>query len=142
LAKPQLPTPLCPAVSDLKATSELRSTTRCDKVNARVHKRTYFDTSAAALRARIKEKVLGPEHPDTNRALCNLPRLLITFCRAREALGPPQPRSAPTKRFSAPTIAGPRTASVTADALDVLGRADQAAAVRARYLVERYRDNE
>ena len=91
----------------------------------------------------IREKAFGPEYPDTNRARCNLARLLITSCHAREALG-----SAETALRGHEKVLGPShrwtkdTARVTAEALDALGCADQAAALRARYGVELDRKNQ
>jgi tetratricopeptide (TPR) repeat protein len=91
----------------------------------------------------IREKALGPEHPDTATSLNNLAWLLQDqgdLAAARplyeralaireKALGPEHPYTKDT-------------ACVTAEALDALGRADQAAALRARYGVERDRENQ
>src|SRR5262249_54255431 len=91
----------------------------------------------------IREKARGPEHPDTNRVRCHLPRLLTPSGHAREALGP-----ADTALRAHEKVLGPNhrwtkdTARVTAEALDALGRADQAVALRARYGVERDRENQ
>ena len=91
----------------------------------------------------ISEKALGPEHPDTNSTRCHLARLLITSGHAREALG-----SAETALRAHEKVLGPNhrwtkdTARVTAEALEALGRADQAAALRARYGVERDGENQ
>ena len=74
---------------------------------------------------------------------CHLARLLITSCHTKEALG-----RAETALRAHEKVLGPNhrwtkdTACVTAEALDALGRADQAAALRARYGVERDRENQ
>ena len=59
----------------------------------------------------ICEKALGPEHPNTNRARCNLSRLLLATGQPTEALGRrAKPRSPPTTRLLDETTPGPRTA--------------------------------
>ena len=91
----------------------------------------------------ISEKALGPEHPDTNRTRCHLARLLITSGHAREALGPAETALRAHEKVLGPNHRWTKdTARVTAEALDALGRADQAAALRARYGVERDRENQ
>jgi tetratricopeptide (TPR) repeat protein len=91
----------------------------------------------------IHEKAVGPEHPDTNRTRWNLARLLITSCHAREALGPAEAALRAHERALGPNHRYTKdSADVMAKALDALGRADQAAALRARYGVERDRENQ
>jgi tetratricopeptide (TPR) repeat protein len=91
----------------------------------------------------IREKALGPEHPDTNRSRCDLARLLMTSGHAKEALGPAETALRANEKVLGPNHRWTKdTARVTAEALDALGRADQAAALRARYGVERDRQNQ
>jgi tetratricopeptide (TPR) repeat protein len=85
----------------------------------------------------IHEKVLGPEHPNAHRARLNFARLLLAEGNAVEAL-----------RYAEAALAGQEkalgensmwtkfAAQTTADALDVLGRTVEAAALRARYRIE------
>jgi tetratricopeptide (TPR) repeat protein len=82
----------------------------------------------------ICEKALGAEHADTNRARCNLSRLLLSSGHPTEAL---------TLGETALTAHGKvlgrdhdwtkDSARVTADALDALGRTEEAKALRERY---------
>ena len=82
----------------------------------------------------IKEKVLGPEHPNTNTARGNIAGLLLDSGNPSEAL-----TFCETALAAHENVLGqdhPWTkvsATITADALDALGRADEAAALRARY---------
>jgi tetratricopeptide (TPR) repeat protein len=91
----------------------------------------------------IREKALGPEHPHTAESLNNLAWLLRDqgdLAAARplfeRALAIYENALGPNHRWTNDT------ARVTAEALDALGRADQAAALRARYDVERDRENQ
>jgi tetratricopeptide repeat protein len=91
----------------------------------------------------ISEKALGPDHPHTNRTRCHLARLLIASGHASEALGPAETALRAHEKVLGPNHRWTKnTARVTAEALDALGRADQAAALRARYGVERDRENQ
>jgi hypothetical protein len=78
-----------------------------------------------------------PEHPNTNRSRRNLARLLVACDRASEAL--PLGQAALTAHES---VLGRDHAwtqdsvRVTAAALDALARAEEAAALRERYLTE------
>jgi Tetratricopeptide repeat len=84
----------------------------------------------------ICEKTLGPEHPDTNGARCNLSALFLLVGRPTEALALGE-----TALIGHDKVLGrdhPRTkanARITADALGALGRADEAKALRERYSV-------
>jgi tetratricopeptide (TPR) repeat protein len=92
---------------------------------------------AAALLQRaiaISDKVLGPDHATTQRYKCNYARLLLDTGHADEA------HILAAAALAAHAEAnGPRnnwtkdSASVTADALDALGRGDEAAEVREKY---------
>jgi tetratricopeptide (TPR) repeat protein len=82
----------------------------------------------------IYENVLGPEHPDTNRARCNLSRLLLLIGAAAEALAPAQTVLAAHEKLLGRDHAWTKeSARVTADALDALGRTEEAKALRERY---------
>ena len=91
----------------------------------------------------IAERALGPEHPETAVSLNNLGFLLLgqgDLAAARplleRALAIREKVLGPNHRHTKDS------ARVTAEALDALGRADQAAALRARYGVERDRENQ
>jgi tetratricopeptide (TPR) repeat protein len=82
----------------------------------------------------IYTEALDPEHPDTNRVRCNLASLLLACGSAGEALAHGD------RALSAHDCAlGPDdpwtkdSARVTADALTMLGRADEGAVLRKRY---------
>jgi hypothetical protein len=82
----------------------------------------------------IGEKALGREHSLTHRFASNYARLLGDAQRPAEALPLARAALAAHERDSGPKHPWTRdSARVTADALDALGRADEAAAVRARY---------
>ena len=86
----------------------------------------------------IFEKALGSEHPNTNRARYNLARLLLVSGDATDALALGETALAAHDKVLGPYHHLTKdSARVTADALDALGRADEAAALRARYGVER-----
>jgi Tetratricopeptide repeat len=77
---------------------------------------------------------VGLEHPLTQRSASHYARLLLDTGRSAKALPLAPSALATHETVSGPTH--PRTmdsARVTADALDALGRADEAAALRARY---------
>ena len=86
----------------------------------------------------ILEKLLGTEHPNTNRARRNLARLLLAEGDPVEALAFGE-AALPAHELTL----GPHhpwtkdSACVTADALAALGRDTEAAALRARYSIER-----
>jgi tetratricopeptide (TPR) repeat protein len=85
----------------------------------------------------IREKALGMEHPNTNVARCNLAVLLLESGNPGEAF--PLGDAALTAQEKSVGQDHPWTkdsASVTAEALDALGRAAEAAALRARYGLE------
>ena len=79
----------------------------------------------------ILEKVLGPEHPNTNRGRHNLARLLLASGNASEALALGETALAAHDEALGPNHNWTKDSSrVTADALDALGRADEAKALR------------
>jgi hypothetical protein len=83
-------------------------------------------------------KALGSEHPKTNRGRHNFARLLLDSGNPGEALSLSEAALAAHEKVLGqdhPWTKG--SASVTADALDALGRADEAAALRASYGLER-----
>jgi eukaryotic-like serine/threonine-protein kinase len=87
-----------------------------------------FDASA------IYQKVLGPDHPNTNRGRRNLARLLVATGCGAQALGLGQTALAAHESALGRDHAWTKdSARVTADALAALGRADEAAALRERY---------
>ncbi len=80
------------------------------------------------------EKALGPEHPNTNRGRHNLARLRLAEGAPAEALELAEAALAAHEKVLGPSHPWTRdSARVTADALEALGRAEEAAAVRARY---------
>jgi tetratricopeptide (TPR) repeat protein len=82
----------------------------------------------------IREQALGPEHPQTSRARCNLSGVLLLMGSPTEGLALGQ--TALTAHDKALGRDHPWTkdsARVTADALDVLGRTEEAKALRERY---------
>jgi tetratricopeptide (TPR) repeat protein len=86
----------------------------------------------------IYEKALGPEHPNTNRTRHNIARLLLTSGKPGEALAFGETALAAHEKMLGQDHPWTKdSASVTADALDALGRADEAAVLRARYGLER-----
>jgi hypothetical protein len=79
-----------------------------------------------------------PEHPNTNRGRHNLARLRLSSGNAGDALALGEAALAAHERALRPNHPWIRdSARVTADALDALGRADDAAALRARHGIER-----
>jgi len=91
--------------------------------------RPLFDRALA-----IYLKARGPEHPDTSRARCNLSALLLTTGQPTEAL-----TLAETALAAHDKVLGrdhrwtKDSARATADALDALGRTEEAKALRERY---------
>jgi len=86
----------------------------------------------------IYEKVLGPDHPNTNRGRRNVARLLLATGRPTKALGLGQAALAAHERALGPEHAWTKdSARVTAAALEALARADEATALRARFALER-----
>ena len=82
----------------------------------------------------IREKALGPEHPDTNRVRCNLSRVLLLIGPPAEALALGETALAAHDKVLGPDHAWTKdSARVTADALDALGRTEEAKALRERY---------
>lgn len=85
----------------------------------------------------IGEKTLGPEHPRTQRFKSNYARLLVDSAKAPEAHAISE--TALAIHASMKGLDHPWTkdsARITADALDALGRSDEAAAVREKYGVK------
>ncbi|MFZ1961914.1 MAG: tetratricopeptide repeat protein [Roseiarcus sp.] len=82
----------------------------------------------------ICEKTLGPEHPNTNRARHNLARLCLAEGTPAEALALAGAALAAHEKVLGVNHPWTRdSARATADALDALDRANEAAAVRARH---------
>ena len=82
----------------------------------------------------IYEKALGAEHPDTNLSRGNLGNLWLAQGAPAEALALAEPALAAHEKVlgaAHPWTQG--SARVTADALDALGRGEEAAGVRARF---------
>jgi tetratricopeptide (TPR) repeat protein len=82
----------------------------------------------------IFEKVLGPEHPNTNGVRCKLAHLLLLIGQPTEALALGQiALTAHDKALGRDHAWTKESARVTADALDALGRTEEAEALRGRY---------
>jgi tetratricopeptide repeat protein len=82
----------------------------------------------------IREKVLGPEHSATNAVRSNLSRLLLLTGVLTEALALGKTAlAAHDKALGRDHPWTKDSARVTADALDALGRTDEAKALRERY---------
>jgi tetratricopeptide (TPR) repeat protein len=82
----------------------------------------------------VREKALGREHQDTELVRCNLSRLLLLVGRPTEALSLGETAlSAHEKIFGRDHTWTKDSARVTADALDALGRTEEAKALRERY---------
>jgi tetratricopeptide (TPR) repeat protein len=80
------------------------------------------------------EKTVGPEHPDTNLARRDLSRLLIQIGSVTEALAFSQSALAAHDKVLGPKHSWTKeSAHVAADALDALGRTEEAKALRERY---------
>ena len=75
--------------------------------------------------AAINEKALGPEHSETNRARINMAHLLLAMGHPTEALA--------LGAAALTSLHRQEGARVTADALDALGRSEEAKALRERY---------
>jgi len=85
----------------------------------------------------IGEKALGVAHPLTQRFQSHYARLLLMTDRPREALLLGEAALAVHQAANGPNNAYTKdSATVTADALDALGRADEAATLRARCGIE------
>jgi tetratricopeptide (TPR) repeat protein len=85
----------------------------------------------------IREKILGPEHPDTAFSLINLAALIRLEDNAIKALPMFRRALAIREKFLGPEHPSTRSAaSHTAAALDDLGRAKEAKALREKYGVE------
>ena len=83
---------------------------------------------------RIDEKALGPAHPVTNYVRTNLSRLLLTCGQPTEALALGEAAlTAYAKLLGRDHAWTKDSARVTADALDALGRTEEAKALRERY---------
>jgi tetratricopeptide (TPR) repeat protein len=86
----------------------------------------------------ILEKTLGSEHPDTNVALANQSRLRLAGDVPADALSLAERALAGHEKLLGADHRRTRdSAGHAANALDALGRADEAAAVRARYGIVR-----
>ena len=84
----------------------------------------------------IRDKALGPEHPTTNRARCNLSRLLLLIGRPTEALALGESALAAHDKVLGRNHDWTKdSARATADALDALGRTEEAKVLRERYVV-------
>jgi hypothetical protein len=82
----------------------------------------------------INEKASGPAHPATNHVRTNLSRLLLTCGQPTEALALGESAlTAHAKLLGLNHAWTKDSASVTADALDALGRTEDAKALRERY---------
>ena len=82
----------------------------------------------------IREKALGPEHPNTNRTRSHLARALIASGDAMEALSSGKRALSAHEKVLGRNHKWTRDSGhVTADALDALDRAGEASALRARY---------
>jgi len=82
----------------------------------------------------IWEKALGPQHPNANRARCNLARLLLAKSQPTEALALGETALANHQKALGRDHAWTKDSTrVTADALDALGRTEEAKALRERY---------
>jgi tetratricopeptide (TPR) repeat protein len=82
----------------------------------------------------INEKTLRPEHPGTNKTRSNLARLLLICGQPTEALTLAQTAMAAHDKVLGPNHPWTRdSARVTADALDALGRTEEAKALREKY---------
>jgi hypothetical protein len=82
----------------------------------------------------IREKTLGPEHPYSNTTRTNLARLRLAQGAPSEALALSDAALAAHDKVLGTNHPWTKaSARVNAVALDALGRADEAAALRARY---------
>jgi Tetratricopeptide repeat len=82
----------------------------------------------------IRENALGSEHPATNRARCNLSRLLLLIGSPTEALTLGDiALTAHHKVLGRDHAWTKDSARTTASALDALGRTDEASALREKY---------
>jgi hypothetical protein len=80
------------------------------------------------------ETTVGFDHPNTNRVRCNLARLWLTTGKPAEALALAETAlAAHEKALQTDHPWTLNSARVTAEALDALGRSDEAAALRERY---------
>jgi hypothetical protein len=85
-------------------------------------------------RWRLCEKVLGPQHPNTNRTRSNFAGLLLAAGAQTEAFALGEKALANhDKAFRRDHSWTKDSARVTADALDALGRTEEAKALRERY---------
>jgi hypothetical protein len=88
-----------------------------------------FDRAIAA-----GNKVLGVEHPQTQRYQSQYARLLLRTNHAARALALGELALATHARFNRPAHPWTKdSAAVTAGAFDALGRTDEASALRERY---------
>ena len=80
-------------------------------------------------------KTLGDDHPNTNRARCNLARLLLRIGKVEEGLSLARTAlAAPQDHLGGDHGWTKGSASVVADALDAQNKSGEAMALRARYL--------
>ena len=81
--------------------------------------------------------MLGAEHPNTNRVRGNLARLLLADGNAAEALTYSDAALVAHKIALGEDHSWTKhSAGITADVLAALGRADEAAALRARFCID------
>jgi tetratricopeptide (TPR) repeat protein len=96
-----------------------------------VQARSLFEQALA-----IREKALGPEHPNTNRVRQNFARLLLTSGDVTEALRCSEVALVANENALGQSHAWTKeSAQLKADALVALGRAEEAAALRACYKI-------
>ena len=82
----------------------------------------------------LTQQVLGPEAPGTNRVRSNLSRILLSAGEPTEAVGLSEAALAAHDKVLGRDHAWTKdSARVTADALDALGRTEEAKALRERY---------
>jgi tetratricopeptide (TPR) repeat protein len=82
----------------------------------------------------ILEKALGPGHPNTNATRANLASVRLAEGAPMDALALSEPALAAHEKVLGPNHPWTKAnANVKAAALDALGRADEAAALRAKY---------
>jgi tetratricopeptide (TPR) repeat protein len=85
----------------------------------------------------IWEKAHSPKHPNANRARCHLAGVLLAKRQPTEALALGETALANHQKALGPDHVWTKdSARVTADALDALGRAEEAKALRERYGVQ------
>jgi hypothetical protein len=82
----------------------------------------------------VGEEALGPDHPLTQRYRSQYARLFLDTCRPADALLMAEAALAVHATVNGPSHPWTKdSAQVTADALDALGRSEEAAALREKY---------